>query len=133
RLRPRRRRRVAQMGGAGRGVVARAVGAAAVVSGMAPAPPAVTVVREVPVTQAGQVSLEDTRLEPPPESIGSAPFRGGAGRTGVFDTAGPRSVNGFFWSYATAGPIESAPVAYGLNVYVAGTDGPPYAPAQPTG
>lgn len=132
-VRTRRRLTVAQMVAAGLGVVALAVGTSAIVSGMAPAPPAVTVVREVPVTQAGEVSLEDTRLEPPPEIIGSAPFRGGAGRTGVLDTAGPRSVNGFFWSYATAGPIESTPVAYGRNVYVASTDGTLYALDQTTG
>lgn len=130
---PPRRLSIAQMIAAGLGVVVLAVGASVAVSRLTPTPPPVTIVREVAVTQPAEASLEDLRLEPPPEIIGSAPYRGGATRTGVLDTAGPRSVDGFFWTYTTAGPIESTPVAYGRNVYVASTDGTLYALDQTTG
>src|SRR5690606_17805611 len=130
---PPRRLSIAQMIAAGLGVVVLAVGASVAVSRLTPTPPPVTIVREVAVTQPAEASLEGLRLEPPPEIIGSAPYRGGATRTGVLDTAGPRSVDGFFWTYTTAGPIESTPVAYGRNVYVASTDGTLYALDQTTG
>lgn len=133
-----RRLSVVQMVAAGLVVVALATGTSFGVSRLlaspSSSPPPVTVVREVPVTTAASVSLEETQLEAPPEPLtGSAPFRGGTSRTGVLEAAGPRSVEGFFWRYTTAGPIESTPVAYGRNIYVASTDGTLYALDQTTG
>ena len=129
-----RRLTLAQMIAAALGVVALAVGTSVVVQSLTPAPPAVTVVREVPVTQAAEPTRDEMRLDPPPEPIiGSAPHRGGPARTGVLEASGPRAVDGFYWTYATAGPIESTPVAYGRSVYVASTDGTLYALDQTTG
>lgn len=137
----RRRRRRAwsplQWAAAALGVVVVAAGTSVAVANLSADPPAVTVVREVvapPPAAAEPTSLEETQISPPPQDLtGLAPYRGGPARTGVTDAAGVREVNGYFWMYETAGPIESTPVAYGRNLLIPSTDGSVYALDLTTG
>ncbi|HSJ35784.1 MAG TPA: PQQ-binding-like beta-propeller repeat protein [Acidimicrobiia bacterium] len=99
-------------------------------------PPGVTVVREV-VTEQGTVTtapptLEETAI-PLPDGVdflgtdGTVTYRGDHGRSGYVDASGPRSFGGHYWTFNTAGQIEAAPVAYGRNLLVGGTDNTFYA------
>lgn len=103
-------------------------------------PPAVTVVREVaaPAEAAPEqeLSLEETQIEVPAGVDvldGTAPYRGGPGRTGVTEATGTRQVDGYYWRYETAGPIIATPIAYGRNLLVPSTDGTLYALDQTQG
>lgn len=119
------------------GVVALAGLTSYAISELNASPPGVTVVREVVAAQPGTVTtspptLEETRI-PLPDGIeflstdGTVTYRGDHGRSGYVDVAGPRSFGGHYWTFATAGQIEAAPVAYGRNLLVGGTDNTFYA------
>ncbi|MFP3915499.1 MAG: PQQ-binding-like beta-propeller repeat protein, partial [Actinomycetota bacterium] len=107
--------------------------------------PPVTVVREVvsapntTTTAPGALPParpEETRLEIPagPEFLsGVVPYRGGPSRTGILEGEGVPRVDGFYWTYETAGPIVATPVAYGRNLLVPSTDGTLYALDMTTG
>lgn len=137
----RRRRRWSsmQIAAAVLGVVAVATLTSVAVAQLTASPPSVTVVREIvsapaATAEAEPLSLEQTEIEKPEEFFfGVSPYRGGPARTGVVDAAGPRNVDGYFWRYETAGPIESTPAAYGRNLLVASTDGTLYAIDQTEG
>ena len=83
-----------------------------------------------------ELSLEETQI-PVPEDIdfffGNSVYRGGYERTGIVDATGPREVNGYYWRYQTAGPIEAPPVVFGTMVYVGTTEGTFFALDQTTG
>ncbi|HLU31368.1 MAG TPA: PQQ-binding-like beta-propeller repeat protein [Acidimicrobiia bacterium] len=138
-VRPRRRRRrwsPVQMVAAGLGVIVVAAGTSVAVGSLTADPPAVTVVREVvtPTASAEPLGLEETQIPGPAEDLtGLAPFRGGPARTGVAEASGVRSVDGYLWTYETAGPIEATPVAYGRNLIIPSTDGTVYALDLTTG
>jgi outer membrane protein assembly factor BamB/tetratricopeptide (TPR) repeat protein len=119
------------------GVVALAGLTSYAISELNASPPGVTVVREVVAAQPGTVTtslptLEETRI-PLPDGIeflstdGTVTYRGDHGRSGYVDAAGPRSFGGHYWTFATAGQIEAAPVAYGRNLLVGSTDNTFYA------
>ena len=131
----RRRGRTLPLVAAGLGVAALAAVTAFGVSALTDVGPRTTVVREVvqveSATTIGEpVAIEDTKIDVP-ESIdflsGRADHRGGGSRTGSVDAQGPRNVDGYYWRYATAGPIVATPVAQGKNLLVASADGTLYA------
>lgn len=69
-------------------------------------------------------SLEETEIEVPVELLfGTAAARGDAGRSGYFDVAGPRTVDGRYWVFEAADAITATPLAYGNNLLVGGADG----------
>lgn len=69
------------------------------------------------------LSLEETAIEVPVDQLfGTAIFRGDYGRSGYADVSGPRSVDGFYWTFRTAGSIGATPVAYGNNLLVGSSD-----------
>jgi outer membrane protein assembly factor BamB len=51
----------------------------------------------------------------------------------VLEYQGPRGVDGYYWKYETAGPIEAGLITYGKNVYVGSTEGTFYALDQTSG
>ncbi|HEX6286537.1 MAG TPA: PQQ-binding-like beta-propeller repeat protein, partial [Acidimicrobiia bacterium] len=83
-----------------------------------------------------QLALEETEI-PLPDGVdfffGTSVYRGTYERTGIVDATAPREVNGYYWRYETAGPIEAAPVVFGTSVYVGTTEGTFFALDQTTG
>jgi outer membrane protein assembly factor BamB len=60
-------------------------------------------------------------------------FHGNNARTGVFDSAGPKVLNGVQWSFKTGGPIVSSPAVVNGVVFIGSSDGTLYAIDQNTG
>ncbi len=97
----------------------------------------------VPTTVPQPPSLQETVIIPPGAVdtgtatddflSGSSSHRGGFSRTGVIDQQGPRQVNGYYWTFPTAGPIETGPITEGQYVYVGSTEGTFYALDQTDG
>lgn len=89
-----------------------------------------------PTTTTIELSLEETQIPLPADIdffFGTSVYRGGYERTGIVDASGPREVNGYYWRYQTAGPIEAPPVVFGTTVYVGTTEGTFFALDQTTG
>lgn len=83
-----------------------------------------------------ELSLEETQIPVPDEIdffFGTSVYRGTYERTGVVDAAAPREVNGYYWRYETAGPIEAPPVVFGTTLYVGTTEGTFFALDQTSG
>ena len=70
------------------------------------------------------LSLEETQIEVPVDLLfGTSSDRGGNGRSGFVDVAGPRSVDGYYWVHSAADAISATPLAYGNNLMVGSADG----------
>jgi len=83
-----------------------------------------------------ELALEETLIPVPDEVdffFGTSVYRGNYERTGIVEAAAPREVNGYYWRYETAGPIEAAPVVFGTTVYIGTTEGTFFALDQTTG
>lgn len=81
-------------------------------------------------------SLEETQIPVPSDVdffFGTSVHRGTYQRPGVVDVSGPREVNGYYWRFQTAGPIEAPPVVFGTTVFVGTTEGTFFALDQTTG
>lgn len=135
-----RRRRVyrpVQIAAAAIAVVALAGGTSYAIAQMRPDPtPSTVIVQVTTPTEVTVPTLENTQIDVPASIdrlVGTVEHRGGPARTGVFDAAGPQSVNGYYWRYPAAGPIDASPIAYGNNVIFGGTDGTLYAIDQTSG
>lgn len=128
------------MAAAALGVVVLAAGTAFGVAQMGREEPEVPPAAAASETQnpptTTELSLEETQI-PVPDDIdfffGTSVHRGAYNRAGVLDVAGPREVNGYYWRFETAGPIEATPVVFGTTVYVGTTEGTFFALDQTTG
>jgi len=126
--RRRRRRGPLPMVAAALGVVVLAVGTSlAVAQFTQPDNPPDTVAADNPApttTAPPPLTLEETQIDVPVDLLfGTAPDRGDSGRSGYFDVAGPRSVDGYYWVFEAADAITATPLAYGNNLLVGSTDG----------
>lgn len=139
-VRRRRRRRPLQVAAAVVGVAAVAAFTSLAVAQLGEDPVPVTIVQSIvespEPTLAEPLSREETQIDVPSGVeflFGVAPYRGGPARTGTMETTGAPRVDGYYWTYETAGPIVATPVAYGRNLLVPSTDGTLYALDQTTG
>lgn len=139
--RPSRRRRGLLAIAAGLGVVALAAGTAWAVSqvtgGSTATENSISVEEgSVPSVTAAPSSLEETQIAIPADVdifFGTSVYRGSYERTGLVDAVGPREVDGYYWRFETAGPIEAGPITFGSSVYVGTTEGTFYNLDQTTG
>lgn len=134
----RRRRSLSplQMVAAGLAVVVLAGSTSYAIAELRPEPtPGTVIVQVSSPTETTVPTLENTRIELPEgvQLVGTAEHRGGAARTGVFEAAGPQTVNGYYWRVPVADAIDASPIAYGNNLLVGVTDGTFYALDQTTG
>jgi outer membrane protein assembly factor BamB len=60
-------------------------------------------------------------------------FHGNLARTGVYETAGPKSLGGIKWSFKTAGPVLGSPAVSDGVVFIGSADRNFYAVDQKTG
>jgi outer membrane protein assembly factor BamB len=60
-------------------------------------------------------------------------FHGNNARTGVYESAGPRTLSGVQWTFKTGGPIVSSPAIANGVVFIGSSDGGLYAIDQTTG
>ena len=111
------------------GVIVLAVGTSLVVAQIT-APDALpeTTATDTPetpgTTELVPLRLEETLLDVPVDLLfGTYVDRGGPGRSGYFDISGPRTVEGYYWTYEAAGAIGATPLAYGNNLMVGSNDG----------
>lgn len=125
--RRRRRRGPLAMVAAALGVVVLAVGTSLAVAqfNQPDPPPNTAAAQETPDTTAPPpLALEETQVDVPVELLfGTAPDRGDGGRSGYFDVAGPRTVDGYYWVFSAADAITATPLAYGNNLLVGSADG----------
>lgn len=125
----RRQRRPLVMLAAALGVVALAVGTSFVVARMSqpdnpPEANLADLTQPVVTTEPAPLRLEETQVDVPVDLLfGTYLDRGDPGRTGYFDFSGPRSVDGYYWTYEAAGAIGATPLAYGNNLMVGSSDG----------
>ena len=137
---PSRRRRGLWAVAAGLGVIALAAGTAWGVSEMTGESATETSISADespdPSITAAPASLEDTQIAVPADVdifFGTGVYRGSYQRTGLVDVVGPREVDGYYWRFETAGPIEAGPITFGSSVYVGTTEGTFYNLDQTTG
>lgn len=123
----RRRRGPLAVAAAALGVVVLAVGTSLAVAqfNQPDPPPNTAAAQETPDTTAPPpLALEETQVDVPVELLfGTAPDRGDSGRSGYFDVAGPRTVDGYYWVFSAADAITATPLAYGNNLLVGSADG----------
>src|SRR6476660_6947646 len=62
------------------------------------------------VSVSGETKRRAVRRNPPTAGIAAAHYRGGPARTGVYDTAGPRTFSAQKWRTQAASSSYSAPV-----------------------
>src|SRR4051794_8327306 len=60
-------------------------------------------------------------------------FHGNIAHTGVYDTSGPKQLNGVKWAFKTDGPVISSPAISDGVVFFGSSDGCMYAVDQKTG
>lgn len=93
----------------------------------------VIVTETVPATTI-QLTVEQTKLDPPADKLtGAAIFGGDYARTGRTDATGVPVVGGVYWTYPAGDSIRSTPVAFGNWVYFGSQDFDIYAINQTTG
>jgi outer membrane protein assembly factor BamB len=66
-------------------------------------------------------------------AMAQATFHGNIARTGVFETPGPKRLNGVKWTFKTGGPIVASPAVVDGVVYIPSWDTYLYAIDQETG
>ena len=66
-------------------------------------------------------------------ATGQTTFHGNVARTGVYDSAGPKQLNGVKWTFKTGGPVVSSPAVADGVIYFGSMDGYLYAVDQSTG
>jgi len=66
-------------------------------------------------------------------SLAQSTFHGNVARTGVYESAGPKTLTGLKWSFKAGGPIVTSPAIADGVVYIASLDGHLYAIDQETG
>ncbi len=123
----RRRRGPLAVAAAALGVIVLAVGTSLAVAQFSQPDPTPTTVAQVETpdtTAPPPLALEETQVDVPVERLfGTALDRGDTGRSGYFDVAGPRSVDGYYWVFEAADAITATPLAYGNNLLVGSADG----------
>lgn len=65
--------------------------------------------------------------------VAQSTFHGNAARTGVYESAGPKTLSGVKWTFKTGGPIVASPAIADGVVYIPSTDTNLYAIDQETG
>jgi outer membrane protein assembly factor BamB len=68
-----------------------------------------------------------------PSAMAQATFHGNLARTGVYESPGPKQLNGVKWAFKTEGPVLSSPAVAGGVVYFGSVDNNLYAVDQETG
>ena len=66
-------------------------------------------------------------------AMAQATFHGNVARTGVYESPGPRQLNGVKWTFKSGGPIVASPAVADGVVYIASMDTYLYAIDQETG